>query len=315
MIKTQHPWQTGPTELIEFALERMHKGSDFDRRLAFLILDVGVETLIKTFLTLPDSVTGVRTSFSARSNAAQGGFHALIQGLIESIPDKAKTIDFAHIQYYHGIRNTLYHQGNTVATVRDDQLRGYASLAVSLLKELLDIDLSESLISIAPESKTANDPVVDSVEVKVSFGRFRLERLKSQSIRAWSLDNNTFETPVKPFLRAVIEELSLPISFTSESGIEKNTRVLGKDVIDELKPSAWHHLVDGQKIQKDTLVAMLTGRLREGKADEKNWATVDFVRSLKDKFLVFQPVGKGFGNSPFNMNCWYTENGDPIKRE
>ena len=42
MIKTQHPWQSGSTELIEFALAQMHKGGDVDRRLAFIILDVGV---------------------------------------------------------------------------------------------------------------------------------------------------------------------------------------------------------------------------------------------------------------------------------
>ena len=77
MIKTQHPWQAGPTELIEFALDRMHKGSDFDRRLAFLILDVGVETLFKTFLTLPDSVMQFQIKRSDRFEAVAGNFHVL----------------------------------------------------------------------------------------------------------------------------------------------------------------------------------------------------------------------------------------------
>ncbi len=316
MIKTKHPWQTGPTELIEFALDRMHKGSDFDRRLAFLMLDVGVETLFKTFLTLPESVVQFKIKRGERFDASQGNFHELLRGIKASDPNRAEGIDFAHIEYYHNFRNVLYHQGNQVIAVPLEQLRAYANLAVDLLHEYLDIDLSEHLISHKLESQQADaaDPVVDSVEVELSFGRFRIEKLKSQTIRALGLNSGKFETPVLPFLRAVIEELSLSIELTFKSGTEKNTRVLGKDVIDELKPSAWHGWVAGQKIPKDTLVSALTGRIREGKADEKNWATVDFVRGLKNEILVFQPVGTAFGNSPFNMNCWFTEDGDPIRK-
>lgn len=315
MNKIQHPWQTGPTELIEFALDHMRKGSDFDRRLAFLILDVGVETMFKTFLTLPESVMQYQIKHGERLEASQGNFHDLLRGIQESNPKKASKFNFAHIEHYHNLRNTLYHQGNTVATVRDDQLRGYATLAVELLREYLDVDLSANLNPPEPAIKTGDDPVIDSVEVEVSFGRYRIERLKSQSIRALSLNTNTFETPVKPFLRAVVEELSLPVEFTLKSGIEKNTRVLGKDVIDALKPSAWHGWVAGQKIRKDTLVIELIGRIREGNADQKNWEIVDFIKNLKYETLIFHPVGKGMGNSPFNLNCWRTESGDPIKQE
>jgi hypothetical protein len=317
MIKTQHPWQTGPTELIEFALDRMHKGSDFDRRLSFLMLDVGVETLFKTFLTLPDSVAQSKIKRGERFEASQGNFHELLRGIKASDPGKAASFNFAHIEHYHNFRNVLYHQGNQVIAVPLEQLRGYANLAVDLLREYLEVDLSEHLTAhkSEPKSDNASDPVVDSVEVELSYGRFRIERLKSHTIRALSLSTGTFETPVKPFLRGVIEEMSLPIEFTLKTGAEKNTRTLGKDVIDELKPSAWHGLVAGQKVKKDTLVSMLTGRIREGKADEKNWTKVDYVRGLKHEVLVFQPVGAAFGNSPFNMRCWYTEDGDPIVRQ
>jgi hypothetical protein len=313
MAKIDHPWQVGPTELIEFALERMHKGSDVDHRLAFLILDVGVETLFKTFLTLPEGVIQYQINRDERFKAAKGNFPDLLRAIQNSDPKKASDFHFSHIEHYHNLRNMLYHQGNQVTAVPMAQLRGYAELAVALLREYLDVDLSPELILPELEIPVGDDPVVDSVEVETSFGRYRIERLKSQSIRARSLDTNTFETPVKPFLRAVIDELSLSVAFTSESGTEKNTRVLGKDVIDALKPSAWHGWVSGQKISKDKLVAELTGRIREGKADSKNWETVDRVRNLQYEVLVFQPVGKGFGNSPFNLNCWRTEKGDPIK--
>lgn len=313
MIKIVHPWQTGPTELIEFALERMHQGSDFDRRLAFLILDVGVETLFKTVLNLPESEMQFQIKRADRLEASQGNFHELLHGIQGSNPKKAANFNFAHIEHYHDLRNMLYHQGNQVTAVTMAQLEGYAKLAVDLLREYLAVDLSANLTLPKPESSADNDPVIDSVEVEVSFGRYRIDRLNSQSIHVLSLDTNTFETPVRPFLRAVIEEKSLPIEFTLKTGTEKNTRILGKDVIDELKPSAWHGWVAGQKIRRDTLIVELIKRIREGNADQKNWEIVDFIQGLKYETLVFQPVGKGFGNSPFNLNCWHTERGEPIK--
>jgi hypothetical protein len=145
MAKTQHPWQVGPTELIEFALEQMHKGSDFDRRLSFLILDVGVETLFKTYLTLPDSFTQFQTSRSDRHKAVDGNFHELIRGVQSANPKKAAGINFAYIEHYHNLRNTLYHQGNQVTAVPMHQLEGYAKIAVNLLREYLDVNLSSKL--------------------------------------------------------------------------------------------------------------------------------------------------------------------------
>jgi hypothetical protein len=150
MAKIQHPWQVGPTELIEFALDQMHKGSDFDRRLAFLILDVGVETLFKTYLTLPDSFTQFQTSRGDRHKAVDGNFHELLRGVQSANPKNASGINFAYIEHYHNLRNTLYHQGNQVTAVPMHQLEGYARLAVDALKTYLDVDLSKKLKPVSP---------------------------------------------------------------------------------------------------------------------------------------------------------------------
>src|SRR5688572_14449405 len=173
MIKIQHPWQVGPTELIEFALERMHKAGDFDRRLAFLILDVGVETLFKTYLTLPEGVIEHSTNRDDRSKAAKGNFHELMRGVQRADLTRASKFNFAYLEYYHNLRNTLYHQGNQVTTIPMNQLEGYARLAVELLNAYLEVDLSTDLEAPQPITQFQNDPVVDMVEVKVSFGRFR----------------------------------------------------------------------------------------------------------------------------------------------
>jgi len=156
MAKNQHPWQIGATELIEFALDNMQKGGDFDRRLSYLILDVGVETLLKTYLTLPESVTQFQIKRSDRYIAVDGNFHDLLRGVQSANPKKASSINFSHIEHYHNLRNTLYHQGNQVATVPMNQLDGYARLAVNLLKIYLEVDLSKKLKSSATSTRKAS---------------------------------------------------------------------------------------------------------------------------------------------------------------
>lgn len=160
MSEPKHPWDVGPTELISFALEHMHGGSDFNRRLSFLILDVGVETLLKTFLSLPARVTGAVTSYTKKQAAIDGSFNDLINGISEAIPKRIEVLNLDYVMFYHGIRNTLYHQGTTVGTVTQYQLTGYAQLAVRLLKELLDIDLSAFLEApAAPEREVARGEI------------------------------------------------------------------------------------------------------------------------------------------------------------
>jgi hypothetical protein len=142
--KIQHPWQSGPTELIAHAIEHHHKGTESDNRIAFLLFDVGVETLFKTYLTLPDGVAQFQIKRSERLQAAEGNFHELLRAVQNSNPKKGSEFNFAHLEYYHELRNTLYHQGNRVTTVSTHQLEEYAGVAVKLLKEYLDIEVNEA---------------------------------------------------------------------------------------------------------------------------------------------------------------------------
>lgn len=140
----EHPWQHGPTELIAYAIVHMHRSSDFDHRVAFLLLDVGVETLFKVYLSLPGHVTGTNLSFKDRREAADGNFHQLLDGVARAADMKVSAIALDHVRYYHGLRNRLYHEGDGI-TVPVRQVQGYARVAADLLKTLLDVDLSDQL--------------------------------------------------------------------------------------------------------------------------------------------------------------------------
>lgn len=144
-METHHPWQSGPTELLSYAIEHLHRSSDFDQRIAYLLLDVGVETLLKTFLQLPQEVTGTQMSHEKRNKAASGNFHEVVLGAKAAAGQRLHGINLSHVEFYHEIRNKLYHQGNGI-TVPTDQSKGYADIAVQLLKRLLGVDLQPQLL-------------------------------------------------------------------------------------------------------------------------------------------------------------------------
>jgi hypothetical protein len=118
MATITHPWQKGPAELIEVALTNLHKSDDFHQRIAFLLLDVGVETLFKAFLTLPGRITGTKLSYGERRNAAEGCFYDLCDGIERATAGRLPEINLAHIEFYHDLRNKLYHQGNGIPSRR-----------------------------------------------------------------------------------------------------------------------------------------------------------------------------------------------------
>ena len=179
-INLNHPWQNGPTELIKYAIQHTHKKTDFDSRIAYLMLDVGVETLFKTYLTLPDDITKTQTKFSERKQASEGNFHELVRGVGKAADKKLKDFNLSHIQFYHDLRNKLYHQGNGI-TIPQENLYAYAQLAVKLLKVLLEVDLNEDLQMPEIETQRKTELILKQqiIDNKKAHVENELEKLKS----------------------------------------------------------------------------------------------------------------------------------------
>jgi len=75
--------------------------------------------------------------------------------------------------------------------------------------------------------------LIESVIVELSSGSYRIERYDSLTVLVIECDSN--QTVIaRPFLRKIVEELGLQVNLLLNSGNEKNTRNLGKDVISEL---------------------------------------------------------------------------------
>jgi hypothetical protein len=122
------PWQSLPAQIISLALEHAQKKNDFDRQLAFLLLDVGVETTLKIYLSnkgkdleyikFPELLTSVEAEL-ARDN---------LQFPLDKLPRM------------HKVRNKLYHQAGDIVST-EVALSTYSELAKSLLHVLFKIDI------------------------------------------------------------------------------------------------------------------------------------------------------------------------------
>lgn len=128
------PWASGPGEILRHGLSLLKKDSDTNRRLAMISIDNAVELMIKTYLGLPKRITGLTVTRKQYSEISES-FPALIDGLEQYAPDKLDGIDLGTIEWYHRLRNELYHQGNGL-TVERDKVEIYAELANRLFQNI-----------------------------------------------------------------------------------------------------------------------------------------------------------------------------------
>ena len=137
----EHTWASGAIELLRHADSHVHLDTAFDRRIAFISVDNAVETLIRTFLTLPKSKSGIQVP-RKDVEAAENSFPGLLNLLWRNASSRLVGIDEADIEHYHRIRNKLYHDG-TGLSVDEQYLLAYRQIAVILLRSLFGVTLGE----------------------------------------------------------------------------------------------------------------------------------------------------------------------------
>ncbi|MEP1199784.1 hypothetical protein [Tateyamaria sp.] len=140
MINVQNPiWANGPRELLQHGSTLALSESEADRRIAMILIDNAVELIAKTYFTAPKRVTGLKLSRKQRDEI-QENFHTLLEGLDVHAAEKFIGIPLEELEWLHGLRNHLYHQGNGL-TVEDRFLKLYLRLAETLFVALFECDL------------------------------------------------------------------------------------------------------------------------------------------------------------------------------
>jgi len=138
----QPPWINGPAEILKHGLKLLLEDSDVNRRLSMISIDNSVELMIKTYLGLPKRITKLtisRKDYQEFSN----NFNDLLDALEKYDNDKLVGINLGEIEWYHRLRNELYHQGNGL-TIEKDKVEVYAELAKLLFKNLFGFYLIET---------------------------------------------------------------------------------------------------------------------------------------------------------------------------
>lgn len=126
----EKPWHATPTKLIMLALELAESKTDTEQQVAFLLLDVGVETALKTYLTIKGH------------SLEKISFPELINKVDAEIRKENLELPLDKIKYLHGIRNKLYHEGDGVKPT-EANLQTYTQIARLLITTLFKVDINQ----------------------------------------------------------------------------------------------------------------------------------------------------------------------------
>jgi hypothetical protein len=136
----EHPWASGPGELLKHGLDLLRKDSDVHRRLAMISIDNAVELMIKVFLGLPRRVTGLSISRKEYQEFSES-FPLLLDALEKHAAARLNGVELGDVEWYHRLRNQLYHQGNGL-TVERDKVAVYSEVAKTLYANLFGSPLA-----------------------------------------------------------------------------------------------------------------------------------------------------------------------------
>lgn len=142
------PWASGPQEILVHGLSLLSIESDRNRRLAMINIDNAVELMMKTYLGLPRRATGLTIKRAELAEAFQS-FPNLLDAMDKYAVDKLTGVHLDEVEWYHRLRNELYHNGNGL-TVERTKVVVYADLAKMLFENLFGYSISSLQPDTAP---------------------------------------------------------------------------------------------------------------------------------------------------------------------
>jgi hypothetical protein len=137
--KAQPPWAAGPAELLQHGIILINEESESKRRIAMILIDNAAELIMQTFLTLPKRLNGLDISRKERDEICSN-FPSLLDGVEKYAEAKIVGLDLGEFEWFHRLRNELYHQGNGL-TVEKRNIEVYAELCEKLFEALFSVPL------------------------------------------------------------------------------------------------------------------------------------------------------------------------------
>jgi len=112
------PWTSGPRELLEHAKDHVARDTDVDNRFAMISVDNAVELMLKTYIILPQRVTGLALTRKERAEHTKD-FPSALKGIAQLLGARLSAVPLGEIEWFHQVRNQLYHEGNAITVERD----------------------------------------------------------------------------------------------------------------------------------------------------------------------------------------------------
>lgn len=183
----EQTWASGSLELLKHADSHIKLETAFDSRIAFISVDNSVETSIRTFLSLPEKISGVKFQRKEVEEAGNS-FPKMVDLLFNKARAKLAGLDDGDIEHYHRIRNHLYHDGTGLGVDRR-YLDAYRQIAAVLLNNLFSVKINskgteatlENLIFLFNEVETLVRKILEDSGVDTSH-TFKWEMAKREGI-------------------------------------------------------------------------------------------------------------------------------------
>lgn len=137
-------WASGSIDLLRHADSHIKLETAFDSRIAFISIDNSVETSIRTFLSLPEKISGVKFQRKEVEEAGNS-FPKMVDLLFDKARQKIAGLDDGDIEHYHRIRNQLYHNGTGLGVDRR-YLGAYRQIAAVLLNNLFGVKADPNVV-------------------------------------------------------------------------------------------------------------------------------------------------------------------------
>lgn len=137
------PWISGPRELLVHGIQHLELNTGFDNRMAMISIDNSVELMIKTYLGLPKRITKIEGLTRKRFEEVTSTFPNLLDGFEEFANNKLNGVELGDIEWFHRLRNQLYHDGNGI-TVEKEKVEAYAEIAKILFENLFAVQVEQS---------------------------------------------------------------------------------------------------------------------------------------------------------------------------
>lgn len=144
----KHHWANGSLELLNHGLNHIKEGKEFDFRIAMISIDNSVELSIKTYFS-----QNRRSLNLSRKDLQQSKryFPQLLDIFGNNNRINISNEDLDAIEFYHSIRNNLYHEGAGI-NVQENIVKAYYALAYDLISKLFSLnEITKPIVRISYE--------------------------------------------------------------------------------------------------------------------------------------------------------------------